>query len=554
VRSREVGARSKSRPAGRRVNRRTFLTAAGGAAGLVMAHRLLPADPARAASSADRATLVAAFSLTIRSLDPGRALAPDELMVTHAAYDSLVTFDGEDLSTPRPSLATDWKISGGSRLYTFTLRSGVRFASGNPFTSADVKWTFERVVNLKSNPAFFLDNVAEVTAPNPRTVVLRLKAPQPSILPILSSPALGIVDSKLMLEHGADAGPDAKTKDQAEPYLMGHSAGTGAFVLASYAPNQEVVLVRNPQHWRGPAALERVVIRNISEATTEALQLARGDLDIAVGIDEQNAETLRRVPGVTIRESPMAASFVFMVNMDPQIGGPLNNPKVLQAIRYALDYDGILKLAGPGATRMSGVIPNILPGALDPREAVKTDRARARALIKESGLSDIKGRINYSSSAINYGIRYALLAQKIQADLAAVGIAVELNGLPGPVALGEYRGGRSPSLFGGYLLDYPDATDFLVYLPERLVGKRLHWPASSSPAAKELAQWGDEAEQEGDAKKRVALLQKIQRRLIEVGPYVPMFTPAQPYGFRSNLRGVTFSTVWEVDFSTIRRA
>ncbi|HYM68624.1 MAG TPA: hypothetical protein VEZ44_03440, partial [bacterium] len=95
--------------------------------------------------------------------------------------------------------------------------------------------------------------------------------------------------------------------------------------------------------------------------------------------------------------------------------------------------------------------------------------------------------------------------------------------------------------------------DFLVYLPGQLVGKRMNWPANASPAAQELAQWGDQATQEADPKARVALLQKIQRRLLEIGPYAPLFTPALPFGYRSDLRGITYNSVWEVDFYTIRR-
>src|SRR5437588_305686 len=103
-----------------------------------------------------------------------------------------------------------------------------------------------------------------------------------------------------------------------------------------------------------------------------------------------------------------ATSFVMMVNMDPVLSGQLANPKVLQAIRYALDYDGILAIAGPGAQRMAGVIPNDLPGALDPREAAKTDKNKAKALLKEAGLAEARGRLMFSSDATSYGIQYAL--------------------------------------------------------------------------------------------------------------------------------------------------
>ncbi|HXX39941.1 MAG TPA: ABC transporter substrate-binding protein [bacterium] len=535
-----------------RLRRRMLLQAAGATAGLALAGGLRPGGAARAAAPSSPTTLIMAPNFVIRSLDPGHTLEPDGEMVTHACYDALVTFDGADLSTPKPHLATSWKLSGAGRLYTFTLRPNVRFASGNPLTSADVKWSFDRVINLQSNPAFFLANVEEVQAPDPQTVVLRLRAPQPSILPILSNGALGIMDSKLVTAQGGDAGPDAKTKDQAEAWLQSHSAGSGAFMIESYTPTQELVLVRNPNHWRAPAKMDRIVLRNVPEASTQALQLERGDLDVAMSLGQENLQTLRRLSSVTIQASMVATSFVMMVNMDPSLSGQLSNPKVLQAIRYALDYDGILAIAGPGAQRMAGVIPNDLPGALDPREAFKTDRNKAKALL--AGLGDVKGRLMFASDATSYGIQYSLLAQKIQADLATAGIAVELNGLPGTVELGQYRGGKAPALFGGYAADYPDATDFLVYLPGQLVGKRMNWPASASPAAQDLAQWGDQAAQEADPRARVALLQKIQRRLLEIGPYAPLFTPALPFGYRSDLRGVTYNSVWEVDFYTIRRA
>ncbi len=550
-----VGPGREAETAGRlRLRRRTLLRAAGAAAGIAVVGRAGAGDTAHAAAPSGGATLIMAPSFVIRSLDPGHTLEPDGEMVTHACYDALVTFDGSDLSTPKPHLATSWKVSGGGRLYTFTLRPNVRFASGNPLTSADVKWSFDRVMNLQSNPAFFLANVEEVQAPDPQTVVLRLRTPQPSIIPILSNGALGIVDSKVVMAQGGDAGPDAKTKDHAEAWLQSHSAGSGPFMIQSYTPTQELVLVRNPTHWRAPARMERILLRHVPEASTQALQLERGDLDVAMSLGQENLGTLRRVPGVTIQTSLVATSFVMMVNMDSSLSGQLSNPKVLQAIRYALDYDGILAIAGPGAQRMAGVIPNDLPGALDPREAVKTDLAKAKAILKEAGLAEVKGRLMFASDSTSYGIQYSLLAQKIQSDLAAAGITVALDGLPGTIELGQYRAAKAPALFGGYAADYADATDFLVYLPGQLVGKRMNWPANASPAAQELAQWGDQATQEADPKARVTLLRKIQRRLLEIGPYAPLFTPALPFGYRSDLRGVTYNSVWEVDFYTIRRA
>jgi peptide/nickel transport system substrate-binding protein len=455
--------------------------------------------------------------------------------------------------TPRPSLATEWKVSGDGRTYTFTLRSNVRFASGNPFTSADVKWSLDRVMNLKSSPLFFMEAVEAVQAPDPRTVVIRLKTSQPSIIPILSSPSLGVLDSKLVMENGGDAGPDAKDKDKAESYLNAHSAGSGPYVLTSYVPDQLVVLTRNPNHWRNPAHVQRIVLRSITEPATQQLQLEKGDLDIAASLGHDQVRALRRAGQVTIRTSPVATAFTFMMNRDPEIGGPFANPKVQQAVRYALDYAGIMAIAGPGAVRLAGTVPATMPGALDPKEAWKMDRARAQALLKESGVADVKGRLTFMSDATVQGVSYAVLAQKFQADLSAVGITVELNGLPRVVGLQQYRDGKAQLWFSGWVADYPDPSNFLVYLPGRVAGKRARWMADSSPQARDLARLGDEADAEANPTKRFAMLQRVQRTLVEIGPFIPLFQPAIPLALRSNVRGAVFHSVWGLDFYEIAK-
>jgi peptide/nickel transport system substrate-binding protein len=512
---------------------------------------LLLAGPGPA-GAADK-TVVVGANFVVKSLDPGRSVETTSNMINHSVYDSLVTFDGEDLTTPRPSLATDWKISDEGRTYTFRLRRNVRFSSGNPLTSADVKWSFERVRNLKSNPAFYLASVTEILTPDPGTVVLKLKTANPALLSILSSSSLGAIDSKLVAQNGGDASESAKDRDKAEPFLHGQSAGTGAFVMERYVPDQEIVLVKNPNHWRGAPKVDRIVIRNITEPATQKLQLERGDLDIATGLDQDQMKTLRSAAGVTAKASPAATTFYVLMNANPQMGGPFSNPKVQQAVRYALDYEGILAIAGPGAVRLAGVIPTTFAGALDPRQAPRPDRERAKALLREAGLGEVKGTLTYASDSTIWGVQMNLLAQKLQADLGAVGIAISLNGLPRAPALQAYRDGKTQITVWSWAADYPDGQNFLVYAPGRTVGKRAGWLPEASPEARELAQLATDAETERDPSKSAGLYRKLDERIAQVGPYAPLFQPAVPYAFRSNVQGVTYSSVWGVDFWTVSK-
>jgi peptide/nickel transport system substrate-binding protein len=533
------------------MSRRGFLGMVAGGCGLGVVGLL--SSPGFAAVSAQGQLIVGDY-FTVKTLDPGRTLEILSWEINHATYDSLVTFAGDDLKTPRPSLATKWDVSPDGRTYTFTLRPGVKFASGNPLSSADVKWTLDRVKNLKSNPSFFLDGVEEVQAPTPSTVVIRLSEPKPSIIPRLASPSLAPLDSKVVIANGGDASPDAKAKDAAEPYLNAHAPGTGAFILESYTPNQEAVLTRNPNHWRKPSPLERVVIRNIPEPQAEQFQIARGELDVATGLTVAQAKALRGARNITVRSSPSATSFYILMNQDPTLGGPFSNPKIQQAVRYAIDYQGLMQIAGSGAVRLAGLIPTNFPGALNPRDAVKTDLPRARALIKEANLGEIQGKISYASGWIRMGVEMDLVVQKIQADLAAVGIKMELYGLALPTALQQYRDGKNQFGVWAYAADYPDADDYLVFLPGRNVGKRAHWSEDASPSAQELSKLGQQAESESDLRKRTEQFQRVERMLAQVGPYVGLFQPAIPYAFQSAMGGITYSSVWGLDLYAISKS
>jgi peptide/nickel transport system substrate-binding protein len=534
-----------------RITRRDLLRTAGVGTGYLLARRPLGAWDAIAGPAKD--TLVAGFSFDMKTLDPGRQLENGTNNVGHATYDSLVTFEGEDLKTPLPSLATSWKASTDGKTYVFTLRRNVRFASGNPLTSADVKWSFDRVRYIKGNAAFLLDGVQTVAAPDPYTVIIQLDAPRPALLPILSSPVLGAVDSQLVMQNGGDAGPDAKEKDKAEPYLNAHSAGSGPYVLESYSPNQEVVLTKNPTHWRGAPPISRIVIRNIQEPATEELMLKKGDLDVAWGIGPDEARSLRNAPGVTVKTTPALNLLYVIMNNNPQVGGPFSNPKVQQAVRYAVDYNGILALAGPGSVRLTGVIPTNLPGALPSSDAVKTDLDRARQLLKEANVGEVKGQLSFSTGRIFYGVNFGVVAEKVQADLVKVGIRLELDGLPTSVALQKYRDAKDQLGIWAWAADYPDVSDYLVFVPGRTVAKRAGWPADAGAQAQELAQLAAKAETEPDNPKRVALYQQVNRKIADIGPYVPLFQPVAPYAYRSNLRGISLAATWFVDYMAARK-
>src|SRR5215203_3291014 len=530
------------------VSRRTLLKTTAGGLGLTLLHR------GAVAAQDEGSQLIIGANFVIQSLDPGRSIETTTNMINHSTYDSLVTFEGEDLTTPIPRLASEWTVSEDGKSYTFTLQPDVTFASGTPLTSADVKWSFDRVRNLQSNPLFLVEKITGVEAPDPQTVVITLDTPYPGILPILASPSLGILDSALVSENGGTDAADAAETDTAEEFLNSQSAGSGPYMLTSYLPDQEVVLERNPNYWREPGGFDRIVIRNITEAATQKLQVEAGDIDIATGLSQDQVPTMQASEGVTVKSSPAATTFYVLMNNNPEVGGAFSNPLVQQAVRYALKNDEILALAGPGAVRLAGIIPTVFPGALDPAEATVTDQEMARSLISEAALDCVAGELSYASDSVIWGVQMNILAQKIQSDLAEVGIELALDGLPRTTALQKYRDAKDQVGVWSWAADFPDASNFLVYLPGRTVGTRAGWPADASPEAEALVETGEKAEATVDDEERIALYQEVENTIREIGPYAPLFQPAVPFAFRSDLSGVTYNSVWGVDLYAVTRS
>ena len=529
------------------IDRRALLRTAGGGLGVLLLERA----PALAQEGGNQ--LVVGANFVIQSLDPGRSIETTTNMINHSTYDALVTFEGEDLTTPKPWLATEWTVSDDGTTYTFTLRPDVTFASGNPLTSTDVKWSFDRVRNLQSNPLFLIEKVTEVQAPDPQTVVITLDTPYPGILPILASPSLGILDSVLVIQNGGSDAADAAETDTAEAFLNGQSAGSGAYMMTSYLPDQEVVLEKNPHAWQGQQAFDRIVLRNITEPATQKLQLEAGDIDIATGLSQDQLATMQSSEGVTSATSPAATTFYVLINNNPEVGGPFANPLIQEAIRYALKYDEILQIAGSGAVRLAGIIPTLFPGALDPSGATVTDQDKARSLIAEANLGSVSGELSYASDSTIWGVEMNILAQKVQSDLAEVGIDLALDGLSRSTALQKYRDGKDQVGVWSWAADFPDASDFLVYLPGRTVGLRAGWPEDFSSETEDLAKLGDRAESTVDDAERVKLYQEVEQTIRKIGPYAPLFQPAVPFAFRSDLTGVTYNSVWGVDLTAVAR-
>ncbi|NUO97309.1 MAG: ABC transporter substrate-binding protein, partial [Nonomuraea sp.] len=155
-----------------------------------------------ASSGGGGKTLVIDTSFDLKTADPGRTYEPTGLIVGKAVYETLLTFDGSDVTKPVPSLAESYELSEDGKTLTLKLKKGATFADGSPITADDVVFSLTRVRDMKGTPSFLLDGV-EVAKTDDSTITLTSKTPNPALPYILPNPALGILNSKVAKEHGA---------------------------------------------------------------------------------------------------------------------------------------------------------------------------------------------------------------------------------------------------------------------------------------------------------------------------------------------------------------
>jgi peptide/nickel transport system substrate-binding protein len=484
--------------------------------------------------------------------DPAHAFNPTSGMVNRVAYDTLVTFPDGDASSIEPLLASSWTVSDDGLVYTFTLRDDVTFVSGNPLTAGDVVFSFDRLKNVRAQPSFLADPIASVEAVDDATVAITMVAPRPSFLAELANTAFSVTDAEVVRANGGTDAADAAETDSAQSHLNQTSAGTGPYVLESWTPQDRTVLVRNPSYWGEQPFFDRIIIVNIPEAATQRVALVSGDIDLATDLTPDQVVALEGNADIGIFLGPGRWTHFLLMNRDPDIGGPMANPLVARAVRYALDYQGYRDLwAGsvtPGSNMWIG-----LAGAFGQDRAMERDVERARELMAEAGYADgFEVTLEYPDLTFA-GVSLSTNAQKIQADLAEIGIAVRL--LPGEVqvALEGYRSGNQGFAYWFWGPDKLDPVDFLEFLPGgKVAGERARWTDDMADA--DVLALIEQAYVETDAETRLDLFTQLQTYAQEESAFAPFNVPAVQTAFRADIEGYVWHPQWGLDIALLSRS
>jgi peptide/nickel transport system substrate-binding protein len=482
------------------------------------------------------------------SFDPAEAYEFSGWLGVHSMYDTLVKFEGKDLTKLQPGLAEKWDIkdAGDHWEITFTLKDGVKFASGNPLTSEDVVFSFQRGIKLQKPPGFLWTDTGKlkedsITAPDAKTVVLKMpKDASPlEFLNVLTAPPMGIVDSKEVKAH-------AQGDDLGNTWLKDHSAGSGPYMLDHWTKDVEYLLKANPNAAVQPKT-PQILVKHTPEGAVQQSLLEKGDADIAQDLTPEQIASLKDNKDIATRKEGNLQ--IFYVGMNANLK-PLDNNKVREALRMAIDYDGIVNdLLSGNAIKVQTIIPQGLFGANDYTPFQK-DVEKAKQLLKEAGVEN-GFEIDVLTLTGNQGIvPMADLAAKLQADWAEIGVKVNIKQQPAAELLATYRASKAPIVLLLWGPDYADpntnATPFSD-INAKVIAKRNNWED------KQAIEMAKKAKLETDPTKRAAEYKELTEYVAHNGAYAVLFQPVQLFAQRSNVQGFEWSPMGFSDLWTISK-
>lgn len=500
-------------------------------------------------------TLVIADAIDdIITLDPAEVSEVGGVLMSQQIYQPLVSFDPVDPTNITGVLAESWTVSEDGKTFTFKMNPAAKFASGNPVTAYDAEYSLRRVILIDSRISFIFaqfgltkDNVeAKIKATDDATLVFEVdqKYAPSFVLYVLSSYTGGIVDSKVVKEH--EAKREDGSNDYGNAWLKSeNSAGSGPFVLSKWDPKVSILMSRNDNYWGTAPGVERIFLQHMPESATQRLALEKGDIDIANKLGPDDIGAIAGNADISILEGNSSTIYYFGLN----IRNPaLSNPKIVEAMKYLVDYQGIADTIGRGTVKVhQTMIPDgFLGGGID-YNPYKLDVEKAKALIAESGVAT---PIKLATVVWNVP-PYTEYAQAVQATMAQAGIELDLQVVDGGQWLDRYRSHDLDIWVGLWGPDYPDphsnAKAFTFHDPSDPDGKKGNLADRFGWNSGELSDQVMAAVQEQDTQKRKEMYDSIQRAHTDSSPFIYMFQDSRKVAMRSNVKGVVLGITFSDD-------
>ncbi len=485
-----------------------------------------------------------------KTYDPSRQAEVSTPLTLGNVYETLITVTSDNYENLKPALAKKWELSNSGKSWRFYLRDNAKFWNGELVTAHDVKFSFDRLKNLKDQPAYFADNIKETVIVNDTTFDVFMENPQEPLLPILTTVSLAIFSKKQLEALGGISDASAKEKDAATKHLDDKSYGSGPYRMTRWTRNEIVVLERNP-FWHERLQFDRVIIRHIADGASQFLALQRNDIDIAFNLSNEQIDLAKNKDFRIVSEPSLDYVYMALTNNN-ELNRALANKNARLAIAHAIDYDGIINnLLGGYGVRPASILPIGIGGATKEQTekfGYKLDLEKAK---KYLSMSDTPNgfEFNFAYSATStLNISTSLLAQKIQSDLAKINIKANLAPMDASTLTTQYRTAKLQSSIVSFTIDALEPSLWTKPFV-RGIPKRMHWEPS-----KDLVNLAEMAAMESNVVRRNSMYEQYQKIMVDDAIFINLIQPVFKIASNKQLKNVNLTAAgWYMNFKEVTR-
>jgi peptide/nickel transport system substrate-binding protein len=463
-----------------------------------------------AAQTTQKRELVVAQGGDVARFDPHMSTGAPDIRVSFNIFDNLISRRADDKLYP--GLATEWKATD-PETWTFKLRQGVKWHNGDPFTSADAKFSIERTYGqtFKTQVALALSTVDRVDAPDPYTLIVKTKKPDPLLPGRLAYYGGQIVPKKYLEQVGNDT-------------FNVKPIGTGPLRFASWVKDDKAVLEANPDYWGGKVDVDRVVFRPIPETAPRVAALMKGEADVIIALSPDHYDRVNQGQTTRVASALYAGLYVLAVNSKVK---PLDNPLVKKAMALAVDREAIVKELWRGR----GILPNGPIAKGDNHydaslPALRYDPKEARDLLKKAGYN---GEPIYLETTVGYVVHDKAMAEAIQGMWKDVGINLVVEVIEYSVRAQKVR----EKSIKGLLWSDPTST---LRDPDGMMW-RLLGPGGTFDYWRhgEWDELGNSARFSMDEAFRGRAYKRMTEIFLEQWPWIPILQPYEDYGVQKHV-------------------
>lgn len=441
------------------------------------------------------------------NLDPISSVGNTNIWIYNLMLESLVktSDDGKEILA---NLAESWTVSDDNKVYTFTLKPGVKFSDGSDVTVEDWVFTYERSLDWPDgNWAFASKNIESVEARDANTFVVNLSAASPATMANLSMFSLG-VQSKAYYESVGDDG-----------YVNGF-IGTGPYKLKDWKKGEELILERNPYYHReGLPKTDEISFKVVPDDNARAMQLQAGEVDVITFVPPSMLKELSGVSGINIQDNASTETRFIAMNTESEF---LSNQSIRRAINLATDNQAIVDMVlfgygSPGVSFLQGTSAYLNPSIPAPRPDIEA----AKTLMEKSGFG---GGVTVNMLVSAGNAMEEQIATILKEQWAQIGVTVDIQ----PEEQANYKT-RLYSIDFDTVIDYwtddvPDPIQFL----EAVCVYDLYATFDTNYYEPKLEELNEKQAIEMDGQKRAQYIYEIQQIVADAGIFVPLCYV--PYG------------------------